>query len=98
MRYLFHPEAEIELLDAIDYYEFCRRGLGYEFAIEVHFTIQNILSFPNAWPILEEGIRRCQIRRFPYGLIYSEHENIIYILAVMHLHRRPGYWQDRKTG
>jgi len=47
MKYVFHPEAEIEFLDAIDYYEYCRTGLGYDFAIEVHSTLQNILSLPN---------------------------------------------------
>ena len=95
MRYAFHSEAEIEFLDAIDYYELCSSGLGYDFAIEVHSTLQNILSFPKAWPILGKDIRRCQLHRFPYGIIYSEHDDIIYILAVMHLHRRPTYWQDR---
>lgn len=79
MRYIFHPESEIEFLDAIDYYEFCRAGLGYDFAIEVKPTIQNILSYPNAWPILEGGIRRCQIRRFPYGIIYSEYDGSIFL-------------------
>lgn len=97
MKYAFHPEAEIEFLDAIDYYELCRSGLGYDFAIEVHSTLQNILSFPKAWPLLEKDIRRCQLHRFPYGIIYSENDDTIYVLAVMHLHRRPTYWQDRKT-
>lgn len=43
MKYAFHPEAEAEFLDAIDYYEGCEAGLGYDFAIEVHATIENIL-------------------------------------------------------
>jgi hypothetical protein len=95
MRYGFHPEAEAEFLDAIDYYEGCESGLGYDFAIEVHSTIENILSFPDAWTILEDDIRRCQIRRFPYGIIYSQDEGFIFVLAVMHLHRDPDYWKDR---
>ncbi|MGA7874548.1 MAG: hypothetical protein WCA08_02715 [Desulfoferrobacter sp.] len=70
--YGFHPEAEAEFLHAMDYYERCEPGLGYDFAIEVHSTIENILSFPHAWTILEGDARRCQIRRFPYGTIYSQ--------------------------
>jgi hypothetical protein len=61
----------------------------------VHSTIENIISFPKAWTILEDDIRRCQIRRFPYGIIYSQHGEVIFILAVMHLHRDPEYWKDR---
>ncbi|MEN6317691.1 MAG: type II toxin-antitoxin system RelE/ParE family toxin [Syntrophaceae bacterium] len=70
MKYVFHPDAEDELVAAIDYYEDCELGLGYDFAIEVHSTIENILSYPKAWPTLEDYIRRCQTRRFPYGIIY----------------------------
>jgi len=95
MKYVFHPEAEEELVAAIDYYEDCEPGLGYDFAIEVHSTIENILSFPKAWPTLEDDIRRCQTRRFPYGIIYVINEDVLFILAVMHLHRDPEYWKDR---
>ena len=47
MKYAFHPEAEAEFLDAIGYYEECEPGLGYDFAIEVHSTIENI-QFPKS--------------------------------------------------
>lgn len=95
MKFSFHPDAEAEFLDAINYYEGCEQGLGHDFAIEVHSAIENILSFPKAWAILEDGIRRCQIRRFPYGIVYYNDENNILVLAVMHLHRNPDYWKDR---
>ena len=95
MKYAFHPEAEAEFLDATGYHEECEPGLGYDFAIEVHFTIETILNFPRAWTILENDIRRCQTRRFPYGVVYSQDKDMIFILAVMHLHRDPDYWKDR---
>lgn len=95
MKYVFHPEAEAEFFTAIDYYEGCEPGLGYDFAVEVHSTIENILSYPNAWPILVENIRRCQTCRFPYGIIYIIDENVLIVLAVMHLHRAPDYWKNR---
>jgi hypothetical protein len=91
MKYAFHPEAKAEFLTAVDYYEAREPGLGYDFAMEVHSGIENILSFPTAWPILKDDFRRCQIRRFPYGIIYSQDEEAIFILAVMHLHRDPEY-------
>ncbi|MEW6616276.1 MAG: type II toxin-antitoxin system RelE/ParE family toxin [Thermodesulfobacteriota bacterium] len=95
MRYFFHPEAEAEFDAAVDYYEDCEPGLGYDFAVEVHATLENILSFPKAWPILEDDIRRCQTRRFPFGIIYAINEDVIFVLAVMHLHRDPEYWKSR---
>jgi len=95
MKYAFHPEAEAEFLDAIGYYEDRQPGLGHDFAIEVHSAIESILSFPRAWPILEGDIRRCQTARFPYGVIYCQEGDAVFILAVMHLHRDPDYWKTR---
>ncbi len=95
MNYSFHPEAETELEVAIQYYEDCEQSLGYDFAIEIYTTIQNILAYPNAWPALESDIRRCQTRRFPYGVVYSIEANQVFILAVMHLHKNPDYWKHR---
>jgi len=96
MTFSFHPDAEAEFYGAIDYYERCETGLGYDFSVEVYFTIQNILNSPMAWPILGKGIRRCLTNRFPYGVIYSIEPKEIFVLAVMHLHRHPDYWKQRK--
>ena len=95
MNYSFHPEAELELAKAIDYYEECEDGLGQDFAVEVYSTIERMVSFPQAWPFIEENIRRCLVRRFPYGVLYSVVKAEIFIVAVMHLHRGPEYWKKR---
>ena len=95
MNYSFHPEAEVEFTEAIEYYEEKELGLGYDFAVEVYSTIERTMAFPKAWPVIEEDIRRSLIRRFPYGILYSEEKEGIYIMAVMHLHRNPEYWKHR---
>ena len=38
MKFSFHPSAQSELNDSIDYYEECKPGLGSEFAKEVYAT------------------------------------------------------------
>ena len=45
MTFSFHPEADDEFREAIGYYETCQRGLGEEFYLEVHSTIDRILCF-----------------------------------------------------
>lgn len=97
MNYSFHPEAEAEFLHAINYYESHKEGLGYEFAVEVYSTVKRIVAHSKGWPILDGEVRRCQTARFPYGILYAEDRDGIYILAVMHLHRDPGYWKHRLT-
>lgn len=96
MKYSFHPEAEKELYEAIDYYNECQDGLGLEFAKEVYSIIQNILSFPQAWAPFSANTRRCLTNRFPYGIIYNITADEIFIIAVMPLQRKPGYWKNRK--
>ena len=44
MRYRFHPDAEVELNDAVDYYDECQEGFGLEFAKEVYAAIESIWS------------------------------------------------------
>ena len=96
MNYFFHPEAETEFNNQIDYYEECKKGLGLEFANEVYFTIQRILDFPKAWQILDGDIRRCLTNRFPFGIVYYQKDKNIIILAIMQLNREPSYWKKRK--
>jgi toxin ParE1/3/4 len=91
----FHPDAEREFLKAINYYEEREPELGFDFAVEVYETIDRAVEHPKAWPILEGEVRRCQTKRFPYGVLYSEEKKGIFVLAVMHLHRDPEYWKHR---
>lgn len=96
MSFSFHPEADEEFNKAIDYYEDIEPGLGYDFAQEVYSTIKRSVEFPKAWPTLEDEIRRSLVRRFPYGVLYSEEREGIFIVAIMNLHRKPDYWNHRK--
>lgn len=96
MTFSFHPEAEEEFNKAIDYYEDIEPGLGYDFALEVYSTVRRSVEFPKAWAVLEGEIRRSLVRRFPYGVLYSEEHEEIFVVAVMNLHREPDYWKHRK--
>jgi ParE toxin of type II toxin-antitoxin system, parDE len=97
MNYRFHPEAEVEFIEAVEYYEGCQKGLGLAFAREVHLTIQTICHFPHAWSPLSKNTRRCLTKRFPYGVIYQAKKDEIIIIALMQLNRKPGYWKERKA-
>jgi len=96
MSFSFHPEAEEEFNQAIDYYEDIEPGLGYDFALEVHATIKRTVEFPNAWVVLEGDVRRSLVNRFPFGVLYVKESEEIFIVAVMNLHRKPEYWKNRK--
>ena len=93
--YAFLESAQIELEEAVNYYNEQQAGLGYEFAKEVADTIARILRYPEAWTKLSKRTRRCRTKRFPYGVIYQITGDRILIVAVGHLKRKPFYWRDR---
>ncbi len=95
MKFTFHPEAKLELNQAVDYYNNCQPSLGLDFLREIYISIQNILAYPQAWTQLSKSTRRCLVNRFPFGIIYQNNDNCIYIIAIMQLNRKPDYWQQR---
>ncbi len=95
MRFEFHPEARIEYLEAVRYYEERQAGLGARFALEIEATIQRVVEAPQRWHPIEGEIRRCLAHIFPYGVLYSVKPDRILLLAIMHLSREPGYWRNR---
>jgi toxin ParE1/3/4 len=95
MRYEFHPEAEVDLVETILYYETQVPGLVARFATEVEHAIEQLLLHPKIGAPDEEGFRKWVLNTFPYNLRYSESDDLVYILVVESQHRRPGYWKSR---
>jgi hypothetical protein len=87
--------AEQELDEAVAYYNAQVDGLGDAFLLEALHVFGLVKQHPLAWHSLGGGIRRCRLSRFPYGVIYSPERDEILIIALAHMHRRPGYWRDR---
>ncbi|KKO18921.1 MAG: hypothetical protein L3J18_07945 [Candidatus Brocadia sp.] len=68
--------------------------LGDEFLVESLHAFDRIKNFPHAWHSFTSDTRRCQLRRFPYGIIYQILDTEILVVAIANLHRNPDYWKD----
>jgi toxin ParE1/3/4 len=89
------PDARAELRAAVAYYEQQRPGLGRDVQREVERTINRIQQHPQSFPQHDEaGLRKCFVRRFPYTIFCLELTDQIWIAAVAHQRRRPGYWRN----
>jgi toxin ParE1/3/4 len=97
MKHAFHPEALAEFAAAVGAYEEARRGLGARFIDSIEAAIDGVCESPERWPILEQDIRRRLARVFPFAILYTIEEDHVLIVAVMHCHRKPGYWYSRRT-
>ena len=95
MSFLLLPEAQIELDEAYEWYALQADGLGERFLAEVVHSFGLIQQYPTAWHPLSTNTRRCRLKRFPYGVIYAVEAQDVIVIAVAHLHRKPGYWTTR---
>ncbi|MGA3269186.1 MAG: type II toxin-antitoxin system RelE/ParE family toxin [Verrucomicrobiota bacterium] len=95
MRVVSHPEADEELEAAALWYEERQPGLGDAFVDEFERTLRHVMTEPERWRKIQGDNRKLNFHRFPYAIVYSVGADALYVKAVMHLHRRPFYWQHR---
>ena len=95
MEVRFHPEAVAEMISAARHYDICVTGLGARFLEAVKLAASQIQAQPTLGSVDARGRRRRAVRRFPYRLIYRLGTDSVFILAVGHGGRRPGYWARR---
>ncbi|MEG3988833.1 type II toxin-antitoxin system RelE/ParE family toxin [Microcoleus sp. F8-D3] len=96
MRYVFHPEALAEYSEAVQYYAEQRSEVAQMFINAIEDAVYRIRESPTRWAIVDEDVRRCLTRKFPYSILYTIEQDYILILAVTHCSREPGYWKSRK--
>jgi plasmid stabilization system protein ParE len=94
-RVVYHRLAANELIEAAVFYEQRRPWLGDFFLAAVDATRDRIRENPARGRPESSDLRSLRVRRFPYRLFYDEQPNRLWIVAVAHLGRRPGYWVRR---
>jgi toxin ParE1/3/4 len=91
----FHPEARAELVAAARWYDKQQPGLGRRFRREARAAVLRIVQAPETFGVIGGNVRCHVLHRFPYGILYQVHADRVYVVAVMHLHRDPEYWEHR---
>lgn len=92
----FHPTAAAEAREVADRYEVLRPGLGVDFRAELTDTLARIRANPQMYAAEAGAIRFAPLHRFPYSVIYEELADRIWVAAVGHHSRGPGYWAQRR--
>ena len=103
MRVTFHPEVLTEYAEAVQYYTEQRVEVAQAFINAIEDTVYRIRESPARSVAVDDDVRRCMARKFPYGILYTIEQDYILILAVMHCSREPGagsrepgYWKSRR--
>ena len=92
---IIRPVAERDLAEAYGWYEAQVPGLGSDFLLSIDAALSSIQRTPEMYPIVHKNVRRCLVRRFPYGVFYVVEEGRIVVLGILHARRDPKTWQDR---
>lgn len=95
MKIRFLKPAQLEVDDAVAWYDSQLPGLATQFLDELDKAVRRIVTYPSSCEEMEPELRRCLLSRFPYGLIYGIDDETVIVVAVAHLHRKPRYWADR---
>lgn len=71
------------------------RSLCFRFADEVERVIRLVLEHPELGSPLDDELRHFVLRRFPFSVVYAVVSDVVYVVAVAHGGREPGYWRPR---
>ena len=88
-------QAEIDIDEAVGWYESERPGLGIEFIRHLNLLLDRVLEQPYQFPVVDQEVRRGLLSRFPYGVFFTVNDDEVLVLAVVHLHRHPDTWERR---
>ena len=95
MTVIFRQAAEDELINAYDWYEKRRAGLGSKFLHCVETCIVSVQQQPKRYPVAARDIRQGIVKRFPYTIFYRIEGAHIIVIAVFHSSRDPNIWKRR---
>lgn len=95
MIYRIEQRAERELSDAVSWYEQDSVMNVRRFVRELRSLIGEIINMPERYPPACRGARQAKMKRYPYYVIDDVSPDVITVIAIAHVKRRPGCWLER---
>lgn len=96
MQVVFHPRVYDDLAEIMAYYErVATRELADAFYVEFRHVAEEAGKRPTSFAIRERDIRRVDLRRFPYHLLFRIVGESVRILVVRHHRRHPSIGMRR---
>lgn len=92
----FHPQVKLEVHDSLLWYNEKSEGLGDSFLLELEQANHILQEAPTVWPKAKGKIYKYNLKRFPFIIYYKVTQNTVFVYAVAHASRRPGYWLSRR--
>lgn len=81
--------AELDIAEALDWYEEQREGLGIELLEVIDAEMTRIERDPEHFQMRYRDFKIVFTKRFPYGIHYTIEKKKIFVHAVMKTSRKP---------
>lgn len=78
---------------AYDWYASKNLARAEELETEFLQAIDAIIEEGETFPFHEATARRILLPKYPYGVVFEVIGETVFVIAVMHLKREPGYWK-----
>jgi plasmid stabilization system protein ParE len=100
VKFTIHPEAQDEATSTVAWYRERNLQVAERLAELFGEAIEEIARHPDSFPRLEYrrnpgNIRRARLKGFPLKVLFQIRDDEIFVFAVAHDSRRPGYWRKR---
>jgi len=90
-----HDEASADLIEAAAYLERERDGYGDRLIAAFESAREFVVDHPRSGRPERFGVRVWPVTGFSYSIVYVLEGENVFIIAVAHHRRRPGYWRSR---
>ncbi len=94
-RFIVRPLAEADLETAARWYDGERPGLADRFLKDVDRSFVRLRERPLQFPVVAGDVRRALLNTFPYAIYFRVSDEVVIVLAVLHLRRNPKVWRSR---
>jgi len=91
----FHPEVSFEIETALKWYEKESATANQNLKKDLMLAFEKILSFPFSFRKAYKTFRCYPLKKFPYLIVYSVQNEIIYIVAFFPTRRNPEVLEER---
>ena len=89
MRVVYHPAAQKDVNRALRHYDARSERLGDEFWKELRHYIAMAAANPLRFHAYATGLRRANLKRFPFHVLYRVFPDRIRVIAVRHHKQSP---------
>ena len=96
MELIIHPEAAQDARKIAAKYAEVSGNLVARFWSELDSAIDGIFSFPERCHYDPSGLRRANLVKFPYHILFEQHLDCIRIIVIRHHHQNPAYGLGRR--